>query len=433
MPWSLDMALVFATRSSRRKARGVGRAAGRQPARRPPAAFASRLAVAPGPSALAIQRRLEIGEPNDRFEQEANRVADQVMRMADPQRARPLIRSADEAPDRVQRLCAACEEELRRQPIEDEEDQLQMTGGSGATAEIGADLQARIAGLRGGGQPLSPSLRGFFEPRFGHDFGQVRLHHGAQAADSARALRARAFTAGSDIVFGAGEYPPTTAGLSLLAHELTHVIQQRRGATAGQVQRQACQAIQSDAHVVKKSELLSIAEVAAPCYACPNSNPDACPKLAQKIFPPIATGPVQFSWQVRFNSFYREKGIGKPGRGKNTHVIQRIQQMFNFTTPPANPYPYTPVYWEAFELDDHGQTEVDYWQFEIPDLTAGSWTREAALYFTDQLPGGMAAGNVPEASGAAATTNEPKGLGRILGTRQIAGMFDFTQNNKWHR
>ena len=234
-------------------------------------------------------------------------------------------------------------------------------------------------------------------------------------------------------MFGAGEYPPTTpAGLSLLAHELTHVIQQRSGSTPRQVQRQVCQTGQSDARIVKLSELLSISKVKAPCYACPNSDPDACPKLAQKIFPPIATGPVQFSWQVRFNSFYREKGIGKPGRGKNTHVIQRIQQTFNFTTPPASAYPYTPVYWEAFELDDHGQTEIDYWQLEIPDLTAGSWNREAALYLTDRLPEGMAVGNVPEASGVAATMNEPKGLGRILSTRQIGGMFDFTDKNKWH-
>ncbi len=65
------------------------------------------------------------------------------------------------------------------------------------------------------------------EPRFGHDFGRVRVHVGARAAESADALRARAYTLGNRIVFGAGQYTPTTpSGRLLIAHELTHVLQQ---------------------------------------------------------------------------------------------------------------------------------------------------------------------------------------------------------------
>jgi hypothetical protein len=86
--------------------------------------------------------------------------------------------------------------------------------------------------LRSPGQPLDPATRALFEPRFGHDFSQVRVHTDSQAAESARAVKALAYTVGQDVVFGAGQYQPqTSAGRKLLAHELTHVVQQT-GTTA---------------------------------------------------------------------------------------------------------------------------------------------------------------------------------------------------------
>lgn len=82
--------------------------------------------------------------------------------------------------------------------------------------------------LRGAAQPLDRSSRTLLEWRFGHDFSGVRVHTDAQAAESARAVGARAYTVGRDVVFGAGQYQPQTAdGQRLLAHELTHTIQQR--------------------------------------------------------------------------------------------------------------------------------------------------------------------------------------------------------------
>jgi hypothetical protein len=176
-----------------------------------------------------LQTKLEVGAPNDRFEQEADRVADRVMRMAGAEPTGQLDPDG-KAPDGIQRLCTECEEEVRRQPIEEEEEQLQMQGRSGATPEIGPDLQVQISGLRGGGHALSPSLRGFFEPRFGHDFGHVRLHTDARATESAGALNAVAYTVGTHIVFGSGQFAAgTTAGRRLLAHELAHVVQQGKG------------------------------------------------------------------------------------------------------------------------------------------------------------------------------------------------------------
>jgi len=87
------------------------------------------------------------------------------------------------------------------------------------------------------GQPLGADLRAFMEPRFGHDFSQVRVHTNANAAESARAVNALAYTVGRDVVFGAGQYAPITyAGRQLIAHELTHTIQQaRNGASSPHV------------------------------------------------------------------------------------------------------------------------------------------------------------------------------------------------------
>jgi len=81
--------------------------------------------------------------------------------------------------------------------------------------------------LSSSGQPLDTETRSFMEPRFGHDFSQVRVHADERAAESAQAVNALAYTVGSDVVFGPGEYTPTTSkGKRLLAHELTHVVQQ---------------------------------------------------------------------------------------------------------------------------------------------------------------------------------------------------------------
>lgn len=86
--------------------------------------------------------------------------------------------------------------------------------------------------VRGAGKPLPPSTRDFFEPRFEQDFSRVRIHTDTRAAQSARALNAYAYTVGHDIVFGAGQYAPEErAGRRLLAHELTHVVQQGRWTT----------------------------------------------------------------------------------------------------------------------------------------------------------------------------------------------------------
>ncbi len=86
----------------------------------------------------------------------------------------------------------------------------------------------------GGGAPLDEETRADMESRLGHDFSDVRVHTGGAADESARSVSAQAYTAGSDIVFSSGRYDPTSdAGRHMLAHELTHVVQQRSGPVDG--------------------------------------------------------------------------------------------------------------------------------------------------------------------------------------------------------
>jgi hypothetical protein len=126
----------------------------------------------------------------------------------------------------VQRMCAACADEARKKRDPAGTIQAQPSSRSAPAAES-PDPSASLRGLQGGGASLPAEVRAFFEPRFGSDFSSVRVHDHDRAAEAARSLQARAFTLGRDVVFGAGEYAPATpAGRRLLAHELTHVVQQ---------------------------------------------------------------------------------------------------------------------------------------------------------------------------------------------------------------
>lgn len=169
------------------------------------------------------QAKLTIGKPDDAYEREADRVADQVMRMP----------NASPASAPIQRLCPECEDEVQRQPIEEEEEEeetIQAKPAAGPSPAVTADVAGGVTRARSGGRPMSQVARSFFEPRFGHEFSAVRVHTDASAARSARAVNARAYTLGRNIVFGSGEYAPETdRGRTLLAHELTHVIQQGEG------------------------------------------------------------------------------------------------------------------------------------------------------------------------------------------------------------
>jgi hypothetical protein len=187
-----------------------------------------------------LQTKLTLGGPNDRYEQEAERVAERVMRMPNNQPG------------------------LTHDPVQVSGHRLQRcacghTGAScaGHEGKTGGLLQRRVRGTEGSGasvprlvhevlrhpgKPLGAAAKHLVEPWFGYDFGQVRVHSDALAAQSAAEVSARAYTVGHHVVFGAGQYAPTTrSGHDLLAHELTHVVQQtgfRRSDATLLVQRQ---------------------------------------------------------------------------------------------------------------------------------------------------------------------------------------------------
>ena len=165
-----------------------------------------------------IQPKLTLGPVGDKYEQEADRVARQVV---------DTISSSDR--DTVQRE----EDEEEELNLEEEEEELRrMTDVSASGgADVGPDLESAIQRARGQGQPLSDRVRQPMERAFGADFGGVRLHTDGQADSLNRSIQARAFTTGQDIFLRQGEYRPGSSdGQRLLAHELTHVVQQNGGA-----------------------------------------------------------------------------------------------------------------------------------------------------------------------------------------------------------
>ena len=179
-----------------------------------------------------LQPKLQVNQPGDAYEQEADRVADQVMRM-------PAADAAiTPAPPQISRMCAACAEEDER--LQKKATGTNETSGTneapGATAAAAPTLVHDV--LRSPGEPLDPSSRAYFEPRFGRDFGGVRVHRDGQAAESARAVKAQAYTAGQHIAFAAdAPAPHSDAGLRLTAHELTHTVQQSVTSSTAAVQR----------------------------------------------------------------------------------------------------------------------------------------------------------------------------------------------------
>lgn len=186
-----------------------------------------------------IQARVAISQPGDPYEQEADRVADAVMRMPASPAGVSGIPAVCAAGPALQRSCAACKTE--NEPEVSGQVRAHRKEAAGAVPGVMPAVEANVHILQGQGSPLPPATRAFFEPRFGADFSQVRVNTGPQADETARSLGARAFTVGPSISFAAGQFSPTSVeGRHLLAHELTHVVQQDSGIrrTGTAVQRQ---------------------------------------------------------------------------------------------------------------------------------------------------------------------------------------------------
>jgi len=228
--------------------------------------------------APVVQPRLTVNKPGDSFEQEADAVADQVMRMPDP-KAKPTtdsnvetgnVAKAVEVQRFVQPVAPKSSTPTLVQPasqslpgtrtsgshpalapttIQTKKDQRTQEDAPESEKEPEGDIMRQDAGAiadsasgnpappivsevlsSGSGQPMEPTTSDFMESRFGQDFSDVRIHTDSRASESAEAINALAYTSGSDIVFGEGQYAPETdSGKHLLAHELTHTVQQGGG------------------------------------------------------------------------------------------------------------------------------------------------------------------------------------------------------------
>lgn len=159
----------------------------------------SNISIHPGSRPpIIVQPKLQINQPDDPYEREAEQISNEVMQ-------------TQKSPDAF----------LKQSPRAVQGRVMDAQAGLQEAPPLVEDV------LRSSGRPLDPGTREFFESRLGHQFGGVRVHSDARAAESAQAVNALAYTVGQDIVFGPGRYAPATqTGRQLLAHELTHVVQQ---------------------------------------------------------------------------------------------------------------------------------------------------------------------------------------------------------------
>lgn len=175
-----------------------------------------------------VQPKLSISQPGDAYEQEADAVAREIVEKQNSSRSSgDERRNAGATPLSVQRMIQRLE---TSNPTEMEEElrktrDIQRKGEGEATATTGLDQ--RLESLAGGGHPLPLSVQQRMENSFGVSFDRVRIHTDGEAAQLSRSLRAEAFTYGNDIYFGSNKFDPSSrSGTELLAHELTHTLQQ---------------------------------------------------------------------------------------------------------------------------------------------------------------------------------------------------------------
>jgi|GEM_PF-4902570 len=174
-----------------------------------------------GPAGSTVQPKLTVGQPNDVYEKEADAMADKVVQR------KPIFESKAEPPDNtVMRKCAHCEKE----------EKLQKKGDGNGGNPVSAGVESGLNASKGSGSALPADTRQQMESSFGADFGKVRVHNDSNAAVMSKELNAQAFTHGNDIYFNSGKYDlASRGGQHLLAHELTHTVQQ--GSGGGRIQR----------------------------------------------------------------------------------------------------------------------------------------------------------------------------------------------------
>lgn len=216
---------------------------------------------------MKVQAKMTVNPSDDVYEQEADRVTDTVINSA-PSHIRRKEEEEEEQEVMPTRTI------VQHQKVEEEQEEIvQAKRSENKPQMVSEDLESQINMARGCGHSLSDSLRAFLEPQFGHDFSDVKVHTDAQADKLSRQLGAEAFTTGRDVFFKDGAYQPgSDGGKGLIAHELTHVVQQSQGSlslSGGKVGKKQSSVAVSDQpiggprDVVQRAEELSWGERAA--------------------------------------------------------------------------------------------------------------------------------------------------------------------------
>lgn len=180
-----------------------------------------------------IQSKLSIRNSDDIYGKEADKIAEHGMRIPDTAIQPKSVYESSFLSCSGKNLFHTKSIGIGILPLvqqhtkEEQEKPIKTRRVGGQTIRLSHTLYDRIHLMRGGGKSLSQNIRNFFEPRFGFDFSSVRIHTDTNAAEAARALNSQAFTFGRDIVFGQGQFEPKSiSSRRLLAHELSHVVQQ---------------------------------------------------------------------------------------------------------------------------------------------------------------------------------------------------------------
>jgi hypothetical protein len=309
-----------------------------------------------------IQTKLTIGRPGDKYEQEADAMADRVVqRLANPG-----------APVAVQKKCQDCEEkeklqrkeeegeretpEVMRQreeeeapPVQakekeeeekpgimrqvgpEEEEPLQAKAEAGASTT--PSLESRLSSAKGAGVPMDKSARVPMESAFGQDFGRVRIHTDSSSAQMNRELNARAFTHGREIYFNAGEYSPgSTEGRRLLAHELVHVGQQGKSILQKKVQLRPFSQPKIVSQVYPKSKKFKRRDGNFPFTIRVTNLPCACNKLKWEQFIGdgfTLYGPIIHGGKREEKTYFAHDTIPKPLLGSPLKKYGQLMQDWN--------------------------------------------------------------------------------------------------------
>jgi hypothetical protein len=361
------------------------------------------------------QAKLMIGQPNDQYEQEADRMASEIAGMSSSQ-IEPGSGEGQPGTCDSDRFTAGVTAQI---PLGDwagspggadpqaqsEEDQKDIGGGGfGLTPQDEAQFQA----MRGHGQPLAAAERAFMEPRFGHSFSQVRVHNDAKANELAWGVGARAFTVGQDVVFREGEYSPGSAdGRRLLAHELTHVLQQ---SPSGPQSKQSLAEPRVQRYLIGPPEFIGATTTTPETYGNCRA----------------------YNWVVDWSTTSLQDGF----------IIQEITNAGTITgcdgtnvTPPN-----TAHFWEAWPVTGGtvGDGGGDKWFRAARANTRGNWRLSGDAFAVSSLKSswGFTAGGVRDANGLRSTTTGPNKDTELYQpslSRTRGGVWNCCDGNNYHR